>query len=605
MSLAPGTRLGSYDIVSLLGAGGMGEVYRARDAALNRDVAIKVLPELFAADPDRLARFTREAQTLAALNHPHIAAIYGVEQSSGVRALVMELVEGEDLSAQIVRGPIPLADALPIARQVADALEAAHEQGIVHRDLKPANIKVRADGTVKVLDFGLAKALTQDSGPGTRDLANSPTLTARATQMGMIVGTAAYMSPEQAKGKDVDRRADIWAFGVVLCEILTGQRAFKGDDVTETLASVLKDAPALAALPAGTPLRLRELLARCLQKDPRLRQRDIGDVKLELDAIAAGPSDATPAGPVPVARPRLSAVVAGVLAVAAVGVAIGWALSRNPGTPAPGPTRFIVVSPEGRAPIAPVLTPDGRVLVFAAGRLYKRDLAAFSATPLSGTEGAGTSMISPDGRWVAFFAGGKLKKVSLSGGDPTTIGEISGSMPGAVWGPDNNTILFSRGWATGLSSIHVDDGQVQQLTEPDRGLGERGHWRPRILPGGQQVLFTIWMTGSGVNDARIGILDLKTRKHRALFPGTDATYLASGHVLYFLAGAWHRRSIRCRGRKGDRRSGHRARRRAWHRAGRRRLVPGALGIRQRHTRVPTRSDLPEAGDGLDRPRGSS
>ena len=540
MSLAPGTRLGSYDIVSLLGAGGMGEVYRAKDTTLNRDVAIKVLPELFASDPDRLARFTREAQTLAALNHPHIAAIYGVEHSAGVRALVMELVEGEDLSSQIARGPIPLADALPMARQVADALEAAHEQGIVHRDLKPANIKVRADGTVKVLDFGLAKALGPEGTSAAADAMNSPTLTARATQLGMIIGTAAYMAPEQAKGRPVDKRADIWAFGVVLYEMLTGQRAFKGDDISETLASVLKDTPAFDLLPAGTPARLRDLLARCLQKDPRLRQRDIGDVKLELDAIAAGPGEAAPVAPVaaPRMRPSLALVAAIVVVVAAIGVAIGWGLPRSSGAASAAATRFTVDSPAGGDARGPLLTLDGRVLIFAADRLYKRELAAFAATPIPGTEGAGTPMISPDGRWVAFFANNKVKKVSLSGGDPTTIAEVNGAMPGAVWGLDS-TILFSRAWATGLFSIQVEDGQIRQLTEPDRKLGERGHWRPRMLPGLQQVLFTIWMAGSGVNDARIGLLDLKTLQHRSLFPGSDAVYLRSGHILYFHAGAWH------------------------------------------------------------------
>jgi serine/threonine-protein kinase len=537
MSLIPGARLGPYEIVGPIGAGGMGQVFRARDAALNRDVALKVLPELFASDPDRLARFTREAQTLAALNHPHIAAIYGIDQSTAVRALVMELVEGDDLSEQIARGPIPLSDALPMARQIADALEAAHDKGIIHRDLKPANIKVRADGTVKVLDFGLAKALAPaEDASASAD--NSPTLTGRATQLGMILGTAAYMAPEQAKGRAVDKRADIWAFGVVLYEMLTGRRAFKGDDVSETLASVLKDTPALGDLPAGTPSRLRELLARCLQKDPRQRQRDIGDVKLELEAMAAGRDASLPAtGAGAGARPSAALFAAIVLAAAAIGIGIGWGLWRNTSAPSVTLTRFIVDGPGGQA-FGPMLTPDGRVLIFATDRLYKRDLGAFSAEPLPGTEGANTPMISPDGRWVAFFVNGKVKKVSLSGGDPTTVAEVGSSMPGASWGLDD-TIFFSRGWATGLSAIKIDDGQIRQLTEPDRALGERAHWRPRLLPGGQQALFTIWMAGSGVNDARVGLLDLKTLKHRALFPGTDATYLQSGHVLFFHAGVWH------------------------------------------------------------------
>jgi eukaryotic-like serine/threonine-protein kinase len=274
MGVAAGDRIGAYLILDKLGEGGMGEVYRARDTRLNRDVALKVLPELFARDPGRLARFTREAQLLASLNHPNIGAIYGIEQN----ALVMELVDGEDLSAIVTRGPLPLAEVLPIAKQIADALEAAHEQGIIHRDLKPGNIKVKADGTVKVLDFGLAKALGPDVGSAP-DLMNSPTLTAPATQLGMIIGTAAYMAPEQARGKAVDRRADIWAFGAVLYEMLSGVRTFEGDDVSTTLASVLKDEPRWKALPADLPSPLTRLLRRCLEKDPKRRLSAIGDAR--------------------------------------------------------------------------------------------------------------------------------------------------------------------------------------------------------------------------------------------------------------------------------------------------------------------------------------
>src|SRR5688500_4709644 len=298
MALSPGARIGPYEILAELGKGGMGEVYRGRDTKLNRDVAIKVLPELFALDAERLARFTREAQTLAALNHPNIAQIYGLEGRSGTRALVMELVEGEDLSALIARGPLPLADAMAIATQIADALEAAHEQGIIHRDLKPANVKVRADGIVKVLDFGLAKALATDGSGASADAMHSPTLTARATQMGMIIGTAAYMAPEQAKGKAVDRRADIWAFGVVLYEMLTGRRAFEGDDISTTLAAVLMREPEWTALPVAVPAAVRRLLRRCVEKDPRKRLSAIGDARLELGDTDA---DAT-AVPVPAAR---------------------------------------------------------------------------------------------------------------------------------------------------------------------------------------------------------------------------------------------------------------------------------------------------------------
>src|SRR5712691_5784045 len=292
MALPTGTRLGPYEIVALLGAGGMGQVYRARDTRLNRDVAIKVLPDLFASDPDRLARFTREAQTLASLNHPNIAHIHGLEESGGVRALVMELVEGEDLSQRIARGAIPLAEALPIAKQITEALEAAHEQGIIHRDLKPANVKVREDGTVKVLDFGLAKAL-EPTGAASSNVSQSPTITTPAmTQAGMILGTAAYMSPEQAKGRAADRRSDVWAFGVVLYEMLTGQRAFKGEDVSDTLAFILTREPDWAILPADTPPLIRRLLRRCFEKDRKRRLADAADARLEIDEALTVPAAA-------------------------------------------------------------------------------------------------------------------------------------------------------------------------------------------------------------------------------------------------------------------------------------------------------------------------
>ena len=297
MPLSPGAAVGPYEVTGTLGAGGMGEVYRARDTKLGRSVALKVLPDLFASDPERLARFTREAQVLAALNHPNIAAIYGLEGE----ALVMELVEGDDLSVLIARGPMMLADALAVARQIADAIEAAHEQGIIHRDLKPGNVKVRADGTVKVLDFGLAKALDPNASSATSDTHNSPTLTARATQMGMIIGTAAYMSPEQARGKAVDRRADVWAFGAIVYEMLTGTRAFEGDDVSVTLASVIKDDPRWTALPGDLPPALTRLLRRCLEKDPKRRLSAIGDARLELEESAIpgleAPAAASRSGP--------------------------------------------------------------------------------------------------------------------------------------------------------------------------------------------------------------------------------------------------------------------------------------------------------------------
>ena len=402
MALTPGTRLGVYDITAAIGEGGMGQVYRATDARLKRQVAIKVLPPSLAVDADRLARFQREAEVLASLNHPNIAAIYGLEESGGMTALVMELVEGDDLSQRIARGAIPLDDALPIAKQIAEALEAAHEQGIIHRDLKPANIKVRGDGTVKVLDFGLARAMDPAAASGA-NVANSPTLTAHATALGMIMGTAAYMAPEQAKGKTVDRRADIWAFGVVLYEMLAGRAAFAGDTVTDIIAAVVTREPDWTALPAATPASIRRLLARCLERDPKRRVRDIGDVRLEIDeAIARGSSDARPAESV-TGPARSGTWQTGKLAWAVLGGALGAALAAGlawsgvwPRTrPSEShPLRVSIVHTEGSEVAAPAISPDGRRIAYRARRgdgmplLWVRDLASAESQPLPGTEDA-------------------------------------------------------------------------------------------------------------------------------------------------------------------------------------------------------------------------
>ena len=401
-----GQTVGPYTIVSKLGEGGMGEVYRARDSKLNRDVAIKVLPESFAHDPDRLARFEREAQVLAALNHPNIAHIHGLESSSGAGALVMELVEGDDLSELIARGPIPFAEALPIAKQIADALEAAHELGIIHRDLKPANIKVRADGTVKVLDFGLAKALDPATSSSAEAM-NSPTLTVRGTQMGLIIGTAAYMSPEQARGKAVDRRADIWAFGVVLYEMLTGQRAFKGEDISITLASVLKDELNWQALPPDVPEPVRRLLRRCLERDPKRRLRDIGEARLTLEdplwlqSTATGSIAATLPANIPLWR-RLLPIVATALIVAA-SAGIAWWITKP--QPVPGlVTRFPIVLPGDQrftrmTAGAVAVSPDGARIAYVVNRqLYLREMGDVEAKPIPGTEVDPVSpFFSPDG----------------------------------------------------------------------------------------------------------------------------------------------------------------------------------------------------------------
>ncbi len=442
MALTPGSRLGVYEITAPIGEGGMGQVFRARDTKLDRQVAIKILPEAFAHDADRLARFTREAKTLASLNHPNIAAIYGLEESAGITALVMELVEGDTLADRLVRlkadtteggnakpvvsgfsrTGIPIDEALAIAKQIADALEAAHEQGIVHRDLKPANIKVRADGTVKVLDFGLAKAM-DPAGTSSADAMNSPTLSVHGTMQGVILGTAAYMAPEQARGKTVDKRADIWAFGVVLYEMLTGRAAFAGDTITDIIAALVSREPDWTALPAATPETIRRLLARCLEKDPKRRLRDIGDVRFELEGNHAMPP-ATSATSTP--RPWLWMAAALVFAVTTIALAVtSW---RGGGNASTADSFELAIAPPAGAEFHlgdnlgnVILSPDGTTIAFVAATskattLWLRSLATDDARPLPGTEGAFIPFWSPDGRRIGFFASG-----GLTLGAPTTL----------------------------------------------------------------------------------------------------------------------------------------------------------------------------------------
>jgi serine/threonine-protein kinase len=542
MPLTTGSRLGPYEVVSALGAGGMGKVYRAHDSKLNRDVAIKVLPDLFASDPERLARFTREAQTLAALNHPNIAHVYGLEESGPVRALVMEIVEGEDLSVLIERGPMPLAEALPIAHQIADALEAAHEQGIVHRDLKPANIKVKADGTVKVLDFGLAKAMDPASGPH-QNLDNSPTLTARATQMGTVLGTAAYMSPEQARGKAVDRRADIWAFGVVLYEMLSGRRAFEGDEVTDVLASVLRNEPDWSAVPESTPASVHRLLRRCLEKDPRKRLSAIGDARLELDEpeppTARAHSPAVPAVTrsswLPLAGTAIAAVLltwavlelgitGGRVTTGATAVHLSFTL---PDGDEVADTRFL--------PLA--VSPDGSRIVYVAEHgnqqwLYLRDIGEREPRQLAGTEGARSPFFSPDGQWIGFFAKGRVLKVAVVGGAIQTVTDQATTGPrGGAWGSDG-TIYFAPTNASGLWKVPASGGAATQLTRLDHDAGETSHRWPHALPGGEALLFSA-LTGPGPDERAIVMHRLRTGERRMIVRGGDtARYLPSGHVLY-------------------------------------------------------------------------
>ncbi|HUV12920.1 MAG TPA: protein kinase, partial [Acidobacteriota bacterium] len=534
-----GRTIAHFEITAKIGEGGMGEVYQATDTKLNREVALKVLPESFAQDPQRMGRFQREAQVLASLNHPNIAAIHGLEEADGQKALIMELVEGEDLSERIARGPIPLDEALPIALQIAEALEDAHEKGIIHRDLKPANIKLTSEGKVKVLDFGLAKALEEER--GAENIANSPTLTMQATQAGVILGTAAYMSPEQAKGQPVDCRADIWAFGTVLYEMLTGNRAFEGGDLSEVMAAVIMKDVDLDTLPDIAPKSIRRLISRCLARDTRKRLRDIGDARLVIEEYLAGPTEDSIEETIPsvatqpLGRRLVPWTVAGVSTIALIITLIAVLVLRP--QPASRPlTRIAMVLPSsqqlsGTGRHVVVSSPDGTHLVYSAeNQLYLRAMDQLEATPLTGTEGARSPFFSPDGHWVGFWADGELKKVSISGGTPTTLCEAS-NPSGASWAGDGR-ILFAR-WNEGIFQVSAAGGTKDLLISLDSGEFAHG---PQVLPGGQSVLFTLGGT-AGWNDAQIMVHSLETGERKVLINGgTDARYVPTGHLVYVRAG---------------------------------------------------------------------
>lgn len=556
MTLSPGTRLGQYEVRHQIGAGGMGEVYRALDTKLERDVALKVLPADVAADPERLARFRREAQVLASLNHPHIAAIYGVEESDGVHALVLELVEGPTLAECIAHGSLSLVgktewsgwarglsidETLPIARQLAEALEAAHDLGVVHRDLKPSNIKVMADGTVKILDFGLAKALSTDPEFERAEDADSssPTITAMGTRAGMILGTAAYMSPEQARGARVDRRTDIWAFGAVLFEMLTGKQLFAGQTITDTLAAVLRAEIGWQALPLPTPPGIRKLLRHCLEKDAKRRLPHIGAARLELDDALAATADALPgAGEQPPWRRAMPWTVAAV-AVVIAGV-LTWTLMRAP-APDERVTRLSVavppdttLSPPTSANVA--LSPDGSRLAFATGdgesaQLYLREMNELEATLVEGSEGAADPFFSLDGQWIGFFAGGQVQKVPTDGGSPITVVEVTDQFSFApAWGPDD-TIIYTPTYSSGLHRVSANGGEPEVLTTPDGDTGEFGHWFPHLLPDGDTVLFTVY--ASPVENSRTDALSLTTGEQRMILEAaTFVRYVPTGHLIY-------------------------------------------------------------------------
>ena len=533
-----GKQIGGYQILSLLGTGGMGEVYRARDTKLGRDVAIKVLPSLFANDPDRLARFAREARLLASLNHPHIATIHGLESADGVQALVMELVDGPTLGEKLtqdsrrgVKEGLPIAEALRIGGQIAEALEGAHEKGVIHRDLKPANIKLSHDGHVKVLDFGLAKAFSSDGSGG--DVSQAPTITATQLQAGAIVGTPAYMSPEQARGQAIDKRSDIWGFGCVLYEMLTGRAVFPRETITDTFAAILEREPEWGALPANTPAGIRQLLRRCLDKDPKRRLHDIADARIEIDDVRSGRQQDERVAQAPADSWRrlawASALVVVTLSAAAIGV---WALRAS--SPVPE-ARLELNTPPTKEPSL-AISPDGLKIVFVArsaaqshqSQLWLRRLDSTLARPLAGTERATSPFWSPDSRSIGFFAGTRLKRMDIDGGSRQTLASNIPVGLGGTWNSDG-TILFAASPGGPIFRISAEGGESAAATRIEAPQ-QRGHLSPQFLPDGRHFLFFV----TGTPEARgvyIGQLDGLAAR-RLFDANSPAVYAATGHVLF-------------------------------------------------------------------------
>jgi tRNA A-37 threonylcarbamoyl transferase component Bud32 len=507
--MEPGRTLLHYRLVDKIGEGGMGVVWKAVDTTLGRDVAIKFLPPLFSEDPDRLARFEREARLLASLNHPNIATVHGLHEADGMRFLAMEFVEGEDLASRLERGPMPLEDVLAISKQIAAALEAAHASGVIHRDLKPANVVLTADGEAKVLDFGLAKAADPSAASASGSLSLSPTMTSAGTQAGMILGTAAYMSPEQARGKPVDRRTDLWSFGALLYECLTGVRLFHGETVSDSLAAILRKEPDWSALPDGTPPLVRLLVRRCLARDPKKRLQDAGDARIELEQAVEDPRgeslglarDEAAAGVQPTGRPWVAWAIAFLAALVAVFFAMRgeepaapeMRAARRLMIPVPGPTEFgdYAASP-------PAVSPDGRFVAFGAIEksgeinLRLRPLDGFTARPLSGTEGAKYAFWSPDSRHIGFFRGGKLRRIEVASGRIQSIGGEGSSFPrGGSWNEEGQ-IVFAPNSNTGIHLIDAMGGTAKQITKPDPEIPDGSHRWPVFLPDGQHYLFVLW-----------------------------------------------------------------------------------------------------------------
>jgi len=554
MNIVPGARIGSYEVTDLIGEGGMGTVYRARDSRLDREVALKVIRRELAADADRVARFDREARLLAALNHANIATIHGLELAGATRILVLELVQGDTLAERLRAGKLTVTESISYALQMAAGIGAAHDQGIIHRDLKPANIKITPAGIVKILDFGLAKALATDA--TAQAIAFSSTLTSDRTGEGTIVGTAAYMSPEQARGKEVDKRTDVWAFGCIVYDMLTGRAAFGSDTLSDTIAAILTRDPDWSLLPHDLPAPIRRLLRRCLQKDVSRRLRDISDARLEIEEALAAPEDqqraerpsATRTAP---AFPRRSAVRAPLVTAALLGAAVVGAASYaalHRGDPQAARAAHFSIALPGNARLdgldfpAVALSPAETHLAFVATRggssqLFVRPLASLDAQPLPGTEDALSPFFSPDGNWIAFFASGKLKKVPVTGGSVTEIADAEIGF-GGVWGADNN-IIFAPSNASPLMRVSADGGTPEAITTLKTETGEFSHRWPELLPDGKTVLFSAGTSGSW-NDADIVLQRIGSSDRQTIVRGGSAPrYAASGHVLYVRAGTLH------------------------------------------------------------------
>jgi Tol biopolymer transport system component len=548
MGLSPGDRLGHYQVLSPLGAGGMGQVFRARDSRLNRDVAIKIVSDGFASDPERLARLTREAHSLAALNHPHIAHIYGIEDDGDTHALVMELVEGEDLAIRLSRGKLPLPEVLNIARQIAEAVEAAHEKGIVHRDLKPSNIMIDGDGRVRVLDFGLATAPE----PAFHDTSSAATVTspAKLTGRGVIVGTPAYMSPEQVTGQAADKRCDVWAFGCVLFEMLSGRRAFDGRDTHDAMMAVASQEPDWSTLPAGAPAAVRKLLKRCLDKNRKRRLSDMGVVRLELEEMTDGAAVPAPPAPVPPPRGRERTRVIAPTVIALAGIAAAAYVALRPA--ADLSRAMIRVSADVGAPISlnisqgasAVLSAKGDRLVFVgqprsgsgAQRLYTRRLDTLTTTPIAGTDGAMNPFFSPDGEWLGFFANSKLRKIAVAGGTAIDLADVRNARGGS-WG-DDNQIVFTPDFYSGLWRVPAGGGTAVQLTVPadDRTT----HRWPHVLPGSKAVIYTSNSSLFAYENSDVVLQPLPGGTPRVLQKNAFfGQYLTSGHLIFIHKGALH------------------------------------------------------------------